>query len=77
MIEKLVDGFLANGVLGLAVLGMAMYILFLHKTYVKVHKQSQDDWKDIAREGHNIMRENTSILSALKTLLETTREKIR
>lgn len=88
MLDKLFDGFLENGILGMAVIGMALYIMFLHKTYVKVHSKSQEEWKEIAKEGHSIMkelqkeghaliRENTSVLSALKTILETTREKIK
>jgi hypothetical protein len=59
------------GVLGICVLGLAGYILRIESR----HKEERDEWKrsidrQFDRQNENIEK-NTSILSALKTLLET------
>ena len=61
------------GVLGVAVVALAAYFVKVEKR----HKEERDEWrKAIEKQNDEINRnvkENTSILSALKTLLETRR----
>jgi len=86
MNEVLSDGFAKQGVLGLIILALGVFIVWL----MNGHKKERDefrkdiiDWRnenrkelmDIADRSIEAQQENTSVLSSLKTLLETTREK--
>ncbi len=65
---------LANyGVLGIVLIALAAYVLRIEKR----HKEERDEWrktvdKQFDEQNKNI-KENTSILSGLKTLLENRR----
>lgn len=58
------------GVPGLIIAGLAGYILLIEKR----HREERSDWQKTnerqSEEQNRNIRENTSILSALKTLLE-------
>jgi len=79
------DSFLtAYGLPGMMIAGLAGYIMWLHHAHEKrvkrienQHSGDKDDWKEIARDGFQNIKENTTIISALKTILETTRERIK
>ena len=71
MIEKLFNGFMEHGVLGLVVVSLAIYIIWIQKTHIK----QQKEWQDVARGGFENIKENTGIIASLKTLIETTRER--
>lgn len=58
------------GILGVIVIALAAYILMIEKR----HREERDEWRrqnerQIDEQNKNI-KENTSILSALKTMLE-------
>lgn len=61
------------GVLGIVVVALAGYVLLIEKR----HKDERGEWqktnKDLTEETNKNIRENTSVLSALKTLLEIRR----
>lgn len=68
---------LQYGILGVVVLGMASYIMYLHKEHNKQRKewlQTLDRLLDKAdsreRETTQVVKENTGILAGLKTLFE-------
>lgn len=58
------------GILGIVVAGLCWYILNIEKR----HKEEREEWKQtIDRQfdkQNETMRENTSVLSALKTIIE-------
>lgn len=65
--------FLNYGVLGIVVIALAGYVLKIEAR----HKAERDEWrrtqeKQFDEQARNI-KENTSILSSLKTLLESRR----
>jgi len=71
---------LQYGVLGLVVIGMAYYILYIERERSKERKEwrevlekQQERVNDIADENNKIIREHTNILIGLKTLLENRR----
>jgi hypothetical protein len=65
------------GVLGLCVVCMAGYIMYLHKAHIKernekdaVIREQFSRMHEMADTTNEITKENTSVLTALKTLLE-------
>jgi hypothetical protein len=65
------------GALGICVLGMAGYIMYLHKAHIKERKEKDevikkqfDRMHEMADKTNEITKENTSVLASLKTLLE-------
>lgn len=64
------DQLVQYGLLGICVLGLAGYILKVEKT----HSEERSEWRRQqdrqSEEMNRNIRENTSILSSLKTLLE-------
>lgn len=65
------------GILGVVVAALAAYVIRIETR----HKSERKEWKDtidkqfkrmdeMSDEGHKAIRENTSILQGLKTLLE-------
>lgn len=71
LLTGLLEGLAKGGILAI-ILGIAFwYILYLHKQ----HKEEREEWKQITKDSIQSARDNSSILSALKQLLETTREK--
>lgn len=69
--DTIIAGFTKYGLIGV-ILGAAFwYIIFLHNK----HDKERSEWKEIAKDSTNAIREHTSVLSALKQLLETTRDK--
>ena len=68
---------LQYGVLGVVVLGLAYYILRRDAAHKKERKElidmNEQNFKrvnEITDENNRVLRENTNILSGLKTLLE-------
>lgn len=79
--DKVIQGFIDNGVLGLIVVGLAWYIFYLHNMYQKSMKdlvdrsdKAQGEWQDIAKDNHDAVKENTGVLQTLKTLIENLRK---
>lgn len=75
---------LKSGVLGAIIVILLTAIVFLGRYIVTLHKESatrqetaSEQMAELAREGHIAIRNNTDIVSSVKTLLETTREKKR
>lgn len=65
---------LANyGILGIIVLALAGYVLSIEKR----HREDRESWQRsnerLTEETNKNIRENTSVLSSLKTLLENRR----
>lgn len=58
------------GLAGVGLAALSWFVLFLMKS----HKEERKEWKktieDQFKEHNQVMRDNTSILSGLKTLLE-------
>ena len=58
------------GILGIIVVALAAYVLRIEKR----HKEERDEWRKVMEkqgdEMNKTSKENTSILSGLKTLLE-------
>lgn len=75
MLDSLIQGFLKQGLLGLVIVALGIFIIWLMKGHSKEKKEMREELKDIAERGIKAQTDNTSILSALKTMLETTREK--
>lgn len=70
------------GLITLIVSPFAAYIFFLHRQFSREREQHSAErekrnleWQTIARESNQSQRENTNVLSSLKTLLEATRRK--
>lgn len=61
------------GILGIIVIALATYVLMIEKR----HKEERDEWRKADEKTKDEMnkniRENTSVLSGLKTLLENRR----
>ena len=59
------------GILGIIVIALAAYILSIEKR----HREERSDWQRVnerqMEEQNRNIKENTSILSSLKTLLES------
>lgn len=69
--DVLIEGFTKYGLIGV-ILGAAFwYIIYMDKR----QQREREEWRQIARDANQATRENTSVLAALKQLLETTREK--
>lgn len=71
------DILLKYGILGVVVLGLASYIIRIEMRHAKERKEwNEKDEKNFERvnkitdESNKVLRENTNILSGLKTLLE-------
>jgi hypothetical protein len=80
--EPYVKELLNYGVLGLSVIGLVAYIRYLHKRQDREMEERRNDlkeinsqWRELTREGHQAIRENTSVVASLKQLFETTRDK--
>lgn len=58
------------GILGIVVTGLCWYIIHIEKR----HKEERQEWKQTIEkqfdEANKTTRENTSVLSALKTIIE-------
>ena len=74
MIKELIN----YGVLGIGIVALARYIMYMHRSA----KEERKEWQAIARDGQTILkdineqnRETAGVISGLRTLLETTREK--
>lgn len=70
------------GTLGLAVIGLVVYIRYLHNRQDREMSERRTDlkeineqWRILTREGHQAIKENTSVVAALKQMFESTREK--
>jgi len=64
--EKVIEGLAQYGPLGLILIALGFYIIHLHK----MHNEERKEWKEIAKESNQNIKDNTSILSSLKTMLE-------
>lgn len=68
---------LQYGLAGVVIIGLAWYVMYLHKMYGKrvkdleeKHEVDRQDFKQIARDGFNAVKESTSIITSMKTLFE-------
>lgn len=75
---------LQYGVLGIVVVGLAGYILIIEQRHKKERKEwgEKDDQKfdrisEMSDDTNKVIRENSNILSGLKTLLENQRRNAR
>lgn len=59
------------------IIWLAVYIRSLHKEAMKREEKNAGQMAELAREGHIAIKNNTDIVSSVKTLLETTRERKR
>lgn len=59
------------GLSGVCIIGMAAFVMYL----MKAHKEEREEWRKSQErrdeESNRNIRENTNILSALKTIIET------
>lgn len=71
------EEWLKYGILGLVVIGLGGYVMYRDRE----HKKERKEWMDmmqkadeklhqVSKETNQVLRENTNILSGLKTLLE-------
>jgi hypothetical protein len=81
------EGFLQYGVLGLVVLALGGYVLRIEARHSKEKKESREEREQLLKlneknfdrisemsdETNKVLRENTNIISGLKSLLETRR----
>lgn len=58
------------GVLGILVVGLSFYILYLHKMYNKKLEKKDEIIKQTQDKSIEAINNNTNVLSSLKTLLE-------
>jgi len=76
--ESVTKELLNYGVLGVTTIGLILGITILWR-YIKIlhveAKEEREKWQEIAKDGQIVAKEHTSALIALKTLLETTRER--
>lgn len=83
--EKLIDILLSRwGAAGVIIGALGWYILFLHKLSRVDRKQEREDRIRLSdqmmvnqKEATLVQKETGEIMASLKTLLETTREKVR
>jgi ABC-type anion transport system duplicated permease subunit len=78
--EETMNDLQSYGVLGIVVIALAAYVLMIEKR----HSSERKEWKDTiekqfdvvnraADEANKATREHTSVLSSLKTIIETMR----
>lgn len=61
------------GILGIICAALAGYVLMIEKRHVKERKEWKETIERQFDEANKTTRENTSVLSALKTIIETMR----
>lgn len=70
--------FLQYGVLGMAVVGMGWFIMYI----IKDHRKERKEWRDFQEkqmdriieqgdESNKVIRDHSNLLSGIKTLLES------
>ena len=71
------------GVLGLAVIGLCVYIYLLHKKSIrseKSHREERKEWRSESKDQYNVLvntsKENMSIVSGLKTIMESVERRL-
>ena len=69
--DETIKALLNYGVLGIVVIGLAYWIKYLSDQA----REERKEWQKLAEKINESQNKNTDILSALKTLIETTREK--
>jgi hypothetical protein len=72
--EKLIENY---GILGIILVALAAYVIRIEKRHGSERKEWRETMEkqfnrmdEMSDEGHKAVRENTSILQGLKTLLE-------
>lgn len=82
VMERLIDGFLGNGILGACFLGLAWYLIqrdkkneALLRDMMNQHREERKEWQAIAKENVEQNKETTGVISGLKSLFETTLRK--
>lgn len=61
------------GILGIICAALAAYVLMIEKRHTKERREWQDTINKQFDEANKTTRENTSVLSALKTIIESMR----
>lgn len=74
--EKVFDALLSQyGVMGLFIAALFWYIIRIQKSHATERKEMRTEMTRVAERGIDAQVQNTSVLSALKVLLETNLKK--